>query len=145
MWRCVGLIVLVALAELGAAPEALAFKGHYDCAMIGETWFAWEPDERRFKVGSHTERKRGFGSLVKLLDLNSESPKVAGQSVADLRLIGRDAFEMRFLEFTSGGTIVTWTLFKQTPTIGINKPILVSTKAYPFIGPATFTAVYECE
>lgn len=122
--------------------SAASFDRYYDCALIGETWFAWDLTEKRFSSGSHSLRKE---ARVKITDLNTAKPKISGQYVTEVIVVSRNNRLIRLMEMTGAGTPVTWTLFAADPQAGVAKPVLISTKAYEFVGPATFTAVYECQ
>ncbi|MEH6529574.1 MAG: hypothetical protein V7718_06500 [Porticoccus sp.] len=122
--------------------SALAVNDFYDCKQVADTSVSWSPTGQKYKADAEDSRANGL--LVKIVDLNTDLPKLAGQSVTGLRLITRSDMYLGMLEITPAGTLVTWTLFVANPEIGQPKTLLISSKSYEFMGPVNFTTLYEC-
>jgi|MEHZ01.5.fsa_nt_MEHZ011349025.1_11 hypothetical protein len=134
---------LCLLSLLLCAPmEVYAFNNSYDCRQVGDTSIGWDSIASGVQVDSTASRSDGI--LVKLIELNSESPKLAGQSVADLIIVHKSESLVSMIEVTPSGTVVTWTLFLAEPGYGMQNPVLISSKSYSLAGPVNFTTYYDC-
>lgn len=121
---------------------ALAVNDFYDCKQVADTSLSWSPSKQRYTADAEDSRKNGI--LVKIVDLNTDTPKLAGQSVTELHGVVRNGKYMGMLEITPAGTIIMWTLFVASPDSGQPKTLLISSKSYDLMGPVNFTTIYEC-
>ena len=132
------LFVSMGLLVSGAGHAAQTVASSYDCIGEAATSIAWDKGDKP-EVESEVKKT---SQTVKLIDLNSNNPKIAGQSVAGLLKVSDTPRETYFMEKTSNGNIYLWVLFKEKKG---GARVLVSLKAYELLGTATFTQAYSCK
>lgn len=133
--------VLIAFL-LGPASWSMAFEDSYDCRVAAETSIGWDSKAGKYSAEASTSLKRP--AIVKLSDLNTPVPRLTGQAVTPLRKVSETSGVVWFIEETTGGTIVGWTLLERAGPFSPPDATLVSTKTYDLFGPASFTALYRC-
>ncbi len=120
----------------------LAANSSYDCKQVADTSVSWSLGRQEYTADAKKEIEDGI--LVKLIDLNTNNPKLAGQSIAELTAVASSNRHLVFVEITPAGTVVTWTLFLANESSGQPNAILISSKSYEFMGPVNFTTLFEC-
>jgi len=137
-WRAVTCLLILGI--LVPVTPAESFSPAYDCTAFFEGIVGITPKGEWEATGSKPSRPY----LVKLVDLNTVEPTLAGTSTAKLMVTYRSDREVQLIERTRSGSIVTWVLTEAQPAFNIPHPTLMQSKTYEYFGPVTFTAVYEC-
>lgn len=140
---------LIIIASSLLASSAQAFYDYYDCIEIGGSSISWNGIYKKYKKNVYIKPdkpdKPDKPSRVKLTDINTKTPYLSGHSTSKLTRASSNTSTLWLLEFTPGGTVVTWTLFSKNIELGSPKTLLISSKSYSLAGAANFTTIYECE
>ena len=134
------LISMFVFGILVPPTQAESFRPAYDCAAFFETSVGMSPNGEWGVTSSKPSRPY----LVKLVDLDTVEPTLAGTGSAKLLVTYRSDREVQLIERTLSGSIVIWVLTEAQPAIKIPHPTLMQSKTYEYFGPVTFTTVYEC-
>jgi hypothetical protein len=127
---------------LGAATAAASFEESYDCSELGTSAIGWDNRSKKYTADAFGPPKRP--GIVKLSNLNGPTPYLTGQQVTQLLRVSEGVGVAWFIERAPAGTIIGWTLIDRQGPLSPPHVALVSTKAYDFLGPQTFTTIYEC-
>jgi len=100
--------------------------------QTGHTNIGWS---REGKYTAQSRTKVSKPSIVKLSELNTERPFLAGQGVTRLQRLADDGATTRFAEQAPAGAVI----------LGPPSAVLVSTKTYDFMGLVSFTDLYACK
>ena len=123
--------------------NAFAFNSHYDCIQVASSSVGWNSIDGRYEAGGKAKASKPI--TVKLTDLNSKVPYLAGQSTVKLTKITVTKDTLWLAEITPAGTVVTWTLFDKDQNSRNPKTLLISSKSYDIAGPFNFSTLYECK
>jgi hypothetical protein len=127
------------LAAAGTPAES--FQRAYDCTAFLESSVGISPNGEWQATSSRPSRPY----LVKLVDLNTGEPTLAGTGSAKLQVAYRSAQELHLVETLPRGSLVVWVLTEAQPSVQIPHPTLMQSKTYEYFGPVTFTTVYKCQ
>ncbi len=125
------------------ATSAQAFNDYYDCLQVGSSSTGWNEVYKKYEGSASVGLDNPI--TIKLTDLNTDTPYLSGQSTTKLTKISSNRNTLWFIELTSSGTVVTWTLFDKNIEWGSPKVLLISSKSYGSGGAVNFTSIYECK